>query len=260
MFNNLKVNAIIQARMTSSRLPGKVLYPLIGKPVLQHIIERLRESKYIDNVIVATTINQTDEPIIELCKKIDCLWFRGSENNVLERVLETAHHFKTDLFVEITADCPCICPSIVDDCIEKIGSRDYISNVIKRTYPRGLDVQVLPIQILERIFKEVDNDIDKQHVTSWVYLNPKSYLSYNRYCLISNKQDYSNIRLTLDTEEDYKLIKFVYEAFRSNEFNYADLVELIQYMPEMFNINKHIEQKSYYKELNQWYNENSKPL
>jgi spore coat polysaccharide biosynthesis protein SpsF len=128
--------------MTSSRLPGKVLLPLGGKPVLQNIIERLRRSKYIDSVIVATTTNEADNPIIELCQSLNCSYYRGSEDDVLSRVLEAAKEFATDIVVEVTADCVMIDPKFIDEMIEQLEGYDYISNVIRRHFPRGCDAQV----------------------------------------------------------------------------------------------------------------------
>lgn len=261
MYNDKIVHAIVQARMTSSRLPGKVLLPLIGKPVLQHIIERLRMSKYIDDVIIATTTNDTDQPIIDLCEKFECKYYRGSEDDVLQRVVDTANYFKTGIIIEVTADCPCIDSEIIDEMIETItddiNKIDYVSNVMDRTYPRGLDAQIFWTETLKRVNKEVDNPIDRQHVSTWIYKNPKTYRRFN-LCNLYDCKDFSHIRLTLDKEEDYSLLKFVFEAFGNNKFNYEELKLLIEEMSEMFEINKEVIQKSYYKELSEWYLKNTK--
>lgn len=257
MYNNYKCVAIVQARMTSSRLPGKVLLPLGGKSVLQNIIERLRLSKYIDDVVIATTTNQADDAIIELCDSLNCSYYRGSEDDVLSRVLEVAKKFETDIIVEVTADCPCIDAEITDLCIGNLveNKTDYFSNVVKRTMPRGLDVQAFTLEALERANEEVDNDIDRQHVSTWIYKNPKGFDKY-KVGNFSSDNDYSHIRLTLDTEDDYNLLKFVYDAFPDNEFKSDNMIRLIKWYPELFELNKHIPQKSYYEELVGWYKEN----
>lgn len=250
MYNNFRVNAIVQARMTSSRLPGKVLLPLAGKPVLQHIIERLRRSKYIDEVVIACTTNEADQPIIDLCNQLDCKYYRGSEDDVLTRVLEAAKAFETDIIVEITSDCPCCDWNIIDTLIESLEDRDYVSNVMARTMPRGLDVQVFWTKILEMVDTEVDNDIDRTHVSSWIYKNPKNYGRYKTNCIMLEAGvDYSNLRLTLDTKEDYHLLRFIYEAMEDNSFALGDILNLFRVYPELPLINQHIPQKSYYREL-----------
>lgn len=257
MYNN-NVVAIIQARMTSSRLPGKVLLPLANKPVLQHIIERLRRSKYIDGIVVACTTNEADEAIIDLCDDIQCGWFRGSEDNVLHRVINAAKKFKADIIVDVTSDCPCVCPEHADHMIERLINCDvdYVSNVINRTYPRGLDIQVFWTHVLHRVDFEVDNDVDRQHVSTWIYKNPKNFNKYKLHNCES-RYDYSDVRITLDTEEDYKLLNLVFNMFNDNDFSDGDLYALKEYYPELFEINKHIPQKNYYKELSEWYLKNT---
>lgn len=248
MYNDYKVNAIVTARMTSSRLPGKVLFDLAGKPSLQHIIERLRRSKYIDEVVIATTTNETDNPIIELCEKLECKYYRGSEHDVLSRVLEASREFDTDIIVDITGDC-CVCDwNIVDELIENLKDNSYCSNVIQRTFPRGLDAQVFWHKTLEIVALEVDNEVDIQHVTSWIYKNPKNHEKYKKNNLILN-EDHSNFRLTLDTEEDYQLLKFLFEAFGDNLFSLNDIVNFFKFYPELATYNAHIPQKNYYNEL-----------
>jgi len=260
MYGKYKVNAIIQARMTSTRLPGKTLLPLAGKPVLQHIIERLRLSKYVDNVIVACTTNPEDDKIVELCDKLNCLYHRGSETDVLARVLEAAKRFETDIIVEVTSDCPCIDKDTVNDVVMGVGEHitvDYCSNVIQRTYPRGYDVQAFWTKTLEKVDALVDNPVDRQHVSTWIYKNPRNFKKFRNKCIVLSKdpnQNFSGIRLTLDTQEDYDLLKFVFEAFNGLYFSIKDVLELFATYPELPLINSKIEQKSYYDELRRVYN------
>jgi spore coat polysaccharide biosynthesis protein SpsF len=236
--------------MTSSRLPGKVLLPLANKPVLQHIIERLRRSKYIDDVIIACTTNEADDAIIELCEQLDCKYYRGSEDDVLTRVLEAAKAYKTDIIVEVTADCPCVDWETTDALIKSLidSSKDYASNVIKRNYPRGLDVQVFWAHILNRVDYEVDNEVDRQHVSTWIYKNPKTIGKY-KLANTGLDMDMSKYRLTLDTQADYDVLKMVFESFPDNGFTFKDLYQILYLHEELFDLNKDIPQKSYYREL-----------
>jgi spore coat polysaccharide biosynthesis protein SpsF len=260
MYNNYKVNAIVQARMTSSRLPGKVLLPLANKPVLQHIIERLRRSKYIDEVVIACTTNEADDAIIDLCNQLDCKYYRGSEDDVLTRVLEAAKAFDTDIIVEVTADCPMIDPTIADSLIEGLcdGYYHYASNVISRTYPRGFDTQVFWTVALDRINKEIDNPIDRQHVSTYFYRNPQTQGRFKTLNVLFAR-DRSDIRLTLDTEDDYNLLGKVFDLYGDeNDFTFNNIIRLFEAVPSLKNTNSHIEQKSYEKELEAWYKENTK--
>jgi spore coat polysaccharide biosynthesis protein SpsF len=260
MYNSYKCNAIVQARMGSTRLPGKVLLPLANKPVLQHIIERLRRSKYIDDVIIACTTNEADEPIIDLCNQLDCKYYRGSEDDVLTRVLEAAKEYKTDIIVEVTADCPCVDWEITDGVIEGLVKYNahYCSNVIQRTMPRGYDVQAFYVTTLDRVNMEVDNDIDRQHVSTWMYRNPKTRNKYRVNNYQHSNYNLSDYRLTLDTEDDYKTLKKIFGFYDANDFNYNEICSLICANTNIFKTNSHIEQKSYEKELEQWYKENTK--
>jgi spore coat polysaccharide biosynthesis protein SpsF len=247
--------------MTSSRLPGKVLLPLYDKPVLLHIIERLRQSRHIDDVVVATTKNDEDNPIISLCDECNCSYYRGSEDDVLSRVLEAANEYKADIIVEITADCVFVNGVLADFTIERMiaDKTEYASNVINRTFPRGFDLQVFYTKTLERLSKLIDNPIDRQHVSTILYKHPMRLLKEN--CITksiikadSEGNDYSNIRLTLDTKEDYKLINLIFNIFKgNNNFTVSDILYMTKEMPEMFEINRHIQQKNYYEELANFY-------
>jgi len=259
MYNNYRVNAIVQARMGSTRLPGKVLLLLGGKPVLQHIIERLRRSAYIDDVVIACTTNEADDAIIDLCNQLDCKYYRGSEDDVLTRVLEAAKEYKTDIIVEVTADCPMVDPIMADSLIEGLcdGYYHYASNVISRTYPRGFDTQVFWTVALDCINKEIDNPIDRQHVSTYFYRNPQTEGRFKTLSML-HRYDASDIRLTLDTEDDYKLLDKIFDLYgEDNTFTHNSIARLFEAVPNLKNTNSHIEQKSYEKELEQWYKENT---
>jgi len=235
---NQKIVATIEARMTSSRLPGKVLFDLQGKTVLGHIIERLRRSKYIDQVVVATTVNETDDPIIELCNQLDCKYYRGSEDDVLDRVLKTAQSVNGDIIVEITGDCPVIDWRHVDHLIELFYSDkyDYAANIIKRTFPRGFDTQVFPTKILEDVWKSTEDPKDREHVSFYIYTHPEKYLLGNWEA--PKNIHHPELEITLDTKEDYELIKHIYDILytKNNDFSAEDVVELLLSNEKLANI------------------------
>ena len=262
MYKGYKVDAIIQARMGSSRLPGKCMLDLNGKPVIQHIVERLKRSKYIDDVIVAMPAGESDLRLYDFCHDNDYNLMVGSEEDVLERVLESAKAFDTDIIVEVTADCPMIDPDLADAVVVNLADEHvhYSSNVIKRTFPRGLDVQAFWTVALNRVNTEVDNPIDRQHVSTWFYKNPKSkdkFLKKNISMVDINQNSFSDYRLTLDTKSDYDVLKKVFGLFDDNTFTYHDILNLISANTNLFKSNSHIEQKSYEKELEKWYTENT---
>lgn len=225
----MKIIATIEARMTSSRLPGKVLMPYVGKSNLEHIIERLRRSKYLDDVVVATTVNKTDDPIVALCKEVGCSVFRGSEEDVMLRVLEAAKSVQGDLIVEITGDCPMIDHRHVDQLIELYleSNVDYASNILKRTFPRGFDTQVFSVKTLEDAEKRTQNKADREHVSLYIYAGETSYRLKNWEA--PENLFHPEIEVTLDTREDYELLKDLFERLYSQntDFSAEDVVRLV---------------------------------
>jgi spore coat polysaccharide biosynthesis protein SpsF len=262
----VKTAAIIQARMTSSRLPRKTLMDICGKPALQRVIERTKAAKSLDDVIVATTTNEADNSIIELCDKLNCHYYRGSEDNVLSRVLEAAKAFDIDVLCEITADCPLIDWNHIDSLVNMHlnSDCDMTSNIINRTFPRGYDIRVFNRESLERANNEVDNPIDRQHVSTWMYLNPKGKQNYK----VQNwdapcAQFRPDIEVTLDTPEDLELIRWIY-GFESQGYNMAltcqEVISLICTYPGQYEKVKKIQRKNYYDELDKWYADNKKTI
>lgn len=245
MYNNKKIVATIEARMTSARLPGKVLKYFCGKPDLQHIIERLRRSKYIDDVVVATTINDEDEPVIELCKKLDCHFYRGSEDDVLKRVLDAAKEFDADIIVEITGDCPVIDWRHADYLIEQLFARecDYVANNIERSFPRGYDTQVFPTSVLERVNDITDDPIDHEHVSLYIYRHPEVFKIWNWHA--PAHLDHPEYEATLDTIEDYNFICAIYNNLyeKNSDFTCEEVVELLLKRPDIAEINSQIKRK-----------------
>lgn len=249
-----KIVATIEARMTSSRLPGKVMMEYCNISNLEHIIRRLKTSKYLDEVVVATTNNRTDEPITNLCEKIGCKYYRGSEEDVLLRVLDAAKSVSADVIVEITGDCPVIDWRHVDLLIEKyfeIGC-DYVSNTIERTFPRGFDTQVFSVGVLERVNCLTSSPVDHEHVSLYIYTNPDKFKLYNW-----KAEDFMNhpeLGITLDTREDYELIKEIYERLYpiNNDFSAEDVVKLLLSDKVLYNKAQDRDRKNPFKEQKDW--------
>lgn len=241
----VKVAAIIQARMGSTRLPGKVLREVNGRSLLEYQIERIQQAKKIDQIIIATTIKDNDQPIVELCQKKKIDYYRGSEEDVLSRYYESALYNKVDVIVRLTSDCPIIDPVVVDQIVEEFlrtqPNVDYVSNTIERTYPRGLDTEVFSFEALEKAFKEATLQRDREHVTSYVYTHPQFFSLRG----MKSNQDYSSHRWTVDTEEDFELIRLIIsELYHPDKmFLIEDVIHLLQIHPEWKDINAHIEQK-----------------
>ena len=243
----MKIVATIEARMRSSRLPGKVLRPLGGQPALQRMIERIRLSRYVDEICIATTTNRADDPIIELAENLDVNHFRGSEEDVLTRVLLAAHSVKADLICELTGDCPLIDPYIIDQCIlsHLSGSYDYTSTFAHyATYPIGFDTQIFPVSVLQRVAAMTDDPIDHVHVSCFIYHNPKLFRINGIHA--APEQFGPDIRLTLDTPEDYKLIGKIFDAMdAAGQVWYAkDIVKHLKANPELLKINRHVRKKT----------------
>jgi len=239
-----EIIAIVQARMGSTRLPGKVLLDLAGKPMLVRDIERIQRSKKIDDIVIATTTKSDDDIIISLCHEYGWNFFRGSENDVLDRYYQAAQEYHAKTIVRITSDCPLIEPTIVDLVIDKFISEepdvDYVSNAFPlRTYPRGLDAEVISFSALERCWKEDINPRFREHVTAYVIYNTEQFRIFE----VNNDTDLSSLRWTVDTPEDFEFVSQVYHHFGENTFSWIDILDLLNQNPELQDINKNIKQK-----------------
>lgn len=241
--DKMKVVAIIQARMTSTRLPGKVLKKVMDKTLLEYQLERVACSKQIDEIIVATTVNKSDDPIVELCNRLDVSTYRGSENDVLSRYYEAAVQSEADVVVRLTSDCPLIDPDIIDQVIEKYltSDFDYVSNTQIRTYPRGMDTEVFSAKMLELAHLNGRKDYEREHVTPYMYLNK----DINSVGQLIDRQDNNEYRLTVDTPEDLELITKIIKEIYPNDEAYClnKILKLLEEKPELTFINQHIEQK-----------------
>ena len=247
----MKVGAIIQARTGSTRLPNKVLMPLKDKTVLEHVIDRVSQSKLIDEIIVATTTKSHDDKIIKLLRELKISTFRGSENNVLERYYEASKKYQLNTIVRITSDCPLIDPRIIDKVIHKFLSNNYdlVTNAgldsKNRTFPRGLDVEVFSFDSLKNANIHGNKDYHKEHVTPFIYETSRKIHYFKQH------KDYSSYRLTIDTELDYELIKAIYNHFYSgeNDFYLEDIIDFLDDNPKIAAINVNIQQKKLARDL-----------
>ena len=254
-----KIGAIIQARTSSTRLPEKVLLNLpygSGVNVLQQVIRRLKASKHINQIITATTTDDADTKIVNTAKKENVLFFRGSKDNVLERYYLAAKENDLDIIVRITSDCPCIDPEIVDEVLSTHLKKrsDYTSNTLIRTFPVGLDVEVISLQTLEKCYNNAKNDLEKEHVTLYVHNNLDKFKTEN---VSLEGTDRSQIRITLDTEEDYALLCSVFDyLYEPDEFfKYNDIINLFEGKPWLSLINKKIVAKKSFKTVDDEFNE-----
>ena len=237
---------IIQARMGSHRLPGKVLMPLAGNPILSWVVERSRLAKCVDHVIVATTDLPQDDVIESFCRDRKFPVFRGSETDVLQRYVDCAKTFKIDHVVRITADCPFIEPSVIDGCVRRYieSNADYVQNTrLKKTFPRGLDVEVCSYELLRKISSKQLKNSEREHVTLYIYHHENEY----RIETLEAGEEHqgADLRLTVDTPEDYAFCKRITEHFRSAGLNLrvAEVIKFVYANTDIAGINKHIEQK-----------------
>jgi spore coat polysaccharide biosynthesis protein SpsF len=244
---SMRIAVIIQARMGSNRLPGKVMKMIKGKTIIEHIVDRVKCCSMVDDIIIATTTNIQDDLIVEETIRLGQKIFRGSEQDVLSRYYNAATKYQSDIILRITSDCPLIDPILIDQMIikyidlNKTKIIDYLSNKIKPTYPRGLDVEIFSYKTLEKTFIEAIKDYEREHVTPYIYLNPEKFKMYS----YENNMDFSYLRWTLDTKEDFELIKIIYdELYISNKiFGFKEALKLVNDNPSYVEINKHIKQK-----------------
>ena len=240
----INIVAIVQARMGSTRLPGKVLMDILDVPMLAREVTRIGKSKKINYTVVATTKEPIDNSIIKMCKQFGFDSFRGHETDVLDRYYQCAHAFDADVVVRLTGDCPLIDPEIIDATIDKFlkcyPSTDYASNVFPvRTFPRGLDVEIMKISALETSWWDETNLALREHVTQHIIWNPERFTIAE----ITNDIDLSGMRWTVDEIEDFRFVHAVYSHFGNNTFSWKDVLKLVTAQPELQEINRTVQQK-----------------
>jgi len=237
-----KIGIISQARMTSTRLPGKILKEANGKPLLQYHIDRLKWSGL--PIYLATTTNDTDDVLVAFAEKNGIPYSRGSEDNVLSRYYECAQKYGLDIIIRVTSDCPLIDGHLikagVDKYLELNDDNYYLSNTLERTFPRGFDYDVFSFALLEEAWKNAILEYDKEHVTPYILQNKSGHV---KLLNLSDGENNSELRITLDTPEDYELFLELIEHYHAYEMDYKQIIHVLLTHPKLVEINAHIEQK-----------------
>ncbi|NYT10685.1 MAG: NTP transferase domain-containing protein [Methanosarcinales archaeon] len=235
--------AIIQARMGSTRLPEKVMREIGKKTMLSRVVQRTARSELIDKIVVATTTKTSDDPIVAECDRLNVSVFRGDEQDVLDRYYRAAMAYQAEAIVRITSDCPLIEPEVVDRVIRVFldESPDYASNSLEKTYPRGLDTEVVTMEALIRAWQEATEPYQRVHVTPYIFQNPDQFTLLP----VKSDVDYSRYRWTVDTQEDLDFVRAIYSRFGNEDaFTWNDVLSILTAEPELAEINRHIRQKS----------------
>jgi len=231
-----KVSAIVQARLDSHRLPGKVLLKIRNKTILEHVILRLKKSKKINEIIVATSNHKNDRKIVNLCKKKKIKYFCGSKNNLIERYLGAAIKYNSKNIVRITADCPLIDPYVIDEIIDIYNKSSYELVSLSGEFPDGLDVSILSFKALKKIKLYAKKKYEKEHILQTVYNNPKKFkfLDYEKFLNLGK------FRLTLDEPKDFVLISKIFEYIKKDFFKIQDILSLFSKHKKLLKINDKI--------------------
>lgn len=241
----MKILAIVQARMGSNRLPGKVIKPILGKPMILYTLDRLKKSRYINEIVLATSTNDREDPLVQVVSQKGYSIFRGEEDNVLKRYVDTYKEYGSDIIVRITGDCPLIDSHIVDNVISYylINDYDYVRLDVPDTFIRGFDVEVFSSEALVKAYGEVSKigeDRYKEHVTLYMYKNKDKFkIGYVKGDKLYSK-DY---RLCVDTEEDFEVVKRIYEYFKDEYVGARNVVQFLDRNIELVKVNMDVDQK-----------------
>jgi len=240
-----KVVAIIQARMGSARLMGKVLMDITGKPMLWHVVHRASQSKLVDKVVIVTSTNKSDNLIVTFARTNDIPCFRGSEDDVLDRYYQAAKWIRANVIVRITADCPLIDPDVVDNVIKCYlgGDYGYVSNTAPPTFPDGLDTEVFSSEALERAWREAKWQLEREHVTPYIRKHPELFRIGN----VTYDEDLSALRWTVDEPQDLDFVRAVYKHLGTAMFHMGDVLNLLKEHPELTDLNAGIERNEGYQ-------------
>jgi spore coat polysaccharide biosynthesis protein SpsF len=259
-----RIVAIIQARMSSTRLPGKVLLDIAGEPMLARVLSRTLRAGTVEQVIVATTTEASDDPVVAWCEVNGIPCSRGSQQDVLDRYYQAALPAKADVVVRITGDCPVIDPALIDECVETLleKSFDFTCNRLPppftRTYPIGLDTEVCTFLALEQAWNEATAAFHREHVMPYLYegvvlkavndqLSEGFSLRHFKVAQLHHKPDYGKMRWTVDTSEDLEFMRQVYKRFDGqDDFTWQEVLTLVQSEPELAAINAAVHHKSLY--------------
>ncbi len=242
----MKVVIIVQARTGSTRLPGKILKEVMGKPLLAYLLERLKRVELCSEICVATTTKPQDQPILNICSAMSVKTFRGSEEDVLQRYFLAAQELNADAVVRVTSDCPLIDPAEIDRLIEyymeHLGRYDYVADCRERSYPLGMSAEIFSFKALQQAHENGKSNPEREHVTPYLYLHPEIFRLGN----ISYKENQRDHRWTVDTPEDLQLISKIIESLYpiKPDFSIQDIFNLLQENPEWEEINSHVKQKT----------------
>lgn len=244
--NKPRVVAIIQARMNSSRLPGKVLKEISGTPMLLHVINRARRASSVDELMVATTQDESDDAIESICNQYGIPVYRGSQYDVLDRYYQAALQANAEVIIRITADCPLIDPEEIDRTVDAFFNSgvDFAANRLPwgRNVPIGFDTEVCTFMVLERAWKEAKLPYEREHVMPYVYDTPDRF----KVLLVNRDPDYGHYRWTVDTPEDLLFIRKIFAAFNGrDDMTYQEILNLIHTHPEYQGINANVNHKTY---------------
>jgi spore coat polysaccharide biosynthesis protein SpsF len=246
MTRSPKIVCIVEARFNSTRLPGKVLLPILGRPMLSLIVERLRRARTLDEIVIATTCNPADDAVALFANNMGAHVFRGSEEDVLDRVVKAAQSRDADIIVEVTGDCPLIDPGIIDKVVGDflMGGADFVSNILPHTTPRGTDVRVFYTRDLAEINVRSSDPADHEHVSLHFWEHPERY--HCRNVETDLPEAAAHLRLTVDTQEDLELVRDVYRQLypENPAFTLADVLKLIEQQPRLVELNRHTPQKA----------------
>jgi spore coat polysaccharide biosynthesis protein SpsF len=244
-FMVVAVDAIIQARIDSTRLPGKVLMDIKGEPMLARVIERTERAKSLRRVVVATTTKQSDDILVQFCQHRGWQCLRGSESDVLDRYFHVADTLRSDVVVRISSDSPLIDPGLIDRVVRVFVQGqpllDYASNALQpRTFPLGLDVEAVKFSALKTAWQQDRNPKWREHVTPYIYRHPEKF----NIRAVESHLDYSRLRWTVDTPEDLELIRQIYGYFGHDRFGWQEVLTALEDHKEWLDINRHVRQKS----------------
>ncbi len=244
----MSVNAIIQARCGSTRFPKKVFADINGKPLLWHVVNRLKYTSLIDDIVIATTVNPKDDAIEEWCRKEQVKYFRGSEEDVLNRYYSAFIAFPSDVIVRVTADDPFKEPSVIDKVISKLLNEKYdlVTNNFPPSFPEGLDCEAFNFEVLATMEYSTQDSFEREHVTQYAYHNPDKFRIGN---VVSDCQ-LSSYRWTIDNEEDYEMVKAVYSHRKENTDGpllMDEILEILKEHPEISQVNSGVKRSAMYQ-------------
>lgn len=236
-----KITAIIQARLGSTRLPGKTMMVIENVPLLGHLVKRIKATTCVNDIIIATTVNKRDDAIVEFAGNNNLKFYRGSEEDVLDRFYNTSVEFNVDTIVRVTPDCPLLDPKVVDLVVSayRAGNYDYVSNVIIPTFPDGLDTEVFSFQSLKKAWHEATLPSEREHVTAYIVKNPDQFRIFN---VKRDGEDISWMRWTVDTQKDFEFVKEIFSNISNKEdiFFLEDVLDVLHRKPELLKMNADI--------------------